>query len=35
LLFLVDAQLLPSLAEALSGAGCAAVHVADIDLVTD
>jgi predicted nuclease of predicted toxin-antitoxin system len=34
LLFLVDAQLPPSLAEALSGAGCAAVHVADTDLVT-
>ncbi|WMT71232.1 DUF5615 family PIN-like protein [Bradyrhizobium sp. Ash2021] len=34
MLFLVDAQLPRSLAEALSGAGCAAVHVADIDLVT-
>jgi predicted nuclease of predicted toxin-antitoxin system len=33
LLFLVDAQLPPSLAEAVSGAGCEAVHVADLNLV--
>jgi predicted nuclease of predicted toxin-antitoxin system len=33
LLFLIDAQLPPSLAEALSGAGCEAVHVADLNLV--
>jgi predicted nuclease of predicted toxin-antitoxin system len=34
LLFLVDAQLPPSLAEALSDVGCEAVHVADLGLVT-
>jgi predicted nuclease of predicted toxin-antitoxin system len=34
LLFLVDAQLPPSLAEALRDAGYQAVHVADIDLLT-
>jgi len=33
LLFVVDAQLLPSLAEALSDAGCQAVHVADLGLL--
>jgi predicted nuclease of predicted toxin-antitoxin system len=32
LLFLVDAQLPPSLAVALRGAGCQAVHVADLGL---
>jgi predicted nuclease of predicted toxin-antitoxin system len=34
LLFLVDAQLPPALAEALRGAGLEAIHVADIGLVT-
>jgi predicted nuclease of predicted toxin-antitoxin system len=33
LLFLVDAQLPPSLAEALRQAGCQAVHVADLGLL--
>ena len=33
MLFLVDAQLPPSLAEALRKAGCQAVHVIDIGLV--
>jgi predicted nuclease of predicted toxin-antitoxin system len=34
LLFLIDAQLPPSLAEALRQTGCQAVHVADIDMLT-
>jgi predicted nuclease of predicted toxin-antitoxin system len=34
LLFLVDAQLPPALAEALRQAGCQAFHVADIGLLT-
>jgi predicted nuclease of predicted toxin-antitoxin system len=34
LLFLIDAQLPPSLAEALRNAACPAVHVADLDLLT-
>jgi predicted nuclease of predicted toxin-antitoxin system len=34
LFFLVDAQLPPSLAEALRHAGCQAVHVADLGLLT-
>ena len=34
MVFLIDAQLPPSLAGALSGAGCEAVHVADIELVS-
>jgi G:T/U-mismatch repair DNA glycosylase len=34
LLFLIDAQLPPSLAEALRQAGCQALHVADIGLLT-
>jgi predicted nuclease of predicted toxin-antitoxin system len=34
LLFLIDAQLPPSLADALRGAGCEAVHVADFGLLT-
>ena len=34
MLFLVDAQLPPSLAEALRNAGCQAVHVADLGLLT-
>lgn len=34
MLFLIDAQLPPSLAGALRDAGCEAVHVADIDLQT-
>jgi predicted nuclease of predicted toxin-antitoxin system len=33
LLFLVDAQLPPLLAESLRGAGCQAVHVGDLDLL--
>ncbi|MGA9091168.1 MAG: DUF5615 family PIN-like protein [Bradyrhizobium sp.] len=33
MLFLVDAQLPPSLAEALRQAGCQAVHVADLGLL--
>lgn len=33
MLFLVDAQLPPSLAEALRDAGCEAVHVAELDLL--
>jgi predicted nuclease of predicted toxin-antitoxin system len=33
LLFLIDAQLLPSLAEALRQAGCQAVHVIDLGLL--
>jgi predicted nuclease of predicted toxin-antitoxin system len=33
LLFLVDAQLPPLLAEFLRGAGCQAVHVGDLDLL--
>jgi predicted nuclease of predicted toxin-antitoxin system len=35
LLFLVDAQLPPVLAEALRGTGFEAIHVADIGLVTE
>jgi predicted nuclease of predicted toxin-antitoxin system len=34
LLFLIDAQLPPSLAEALRSSGCQAVHVADLGLLT-
>lgn len=34
MLFLVDAQLPPSLAEALRNAACQAVHVADLGLLT-
>jgi predicted nuclease of predicted toxin-antitoxin system len=34
LLFLIDAQLPPLLAEALRNAGCEAVHVADLGLLT-
>ena len=34
MVFLIDAQLPPSLAGALSGARCEAVHVADIELVS-
>jgi predicted nuclease of predicted toxin-antitoxin system len=33
LLFLIDAQLPPSLAEALRSAGCEAVHVVDLGLL--
>ena len=33
MLFLIDAQLPPSLAEALKRAGCQAIHVADIGLL--
>ena len=33
MLFLIDAQLLPSLAEALRQAGCQAVHVIDLGLL--
>jgi predicted nuclease of predicted toxin-antitoxin system len=34
LLFLIDAQLPPSLAEALRSSGCEAIHVADLGLLT-
>jgi predicted nuclease of predicted toxin-antitoxin system len=34
LLFLIDAQLPPSPAEALRNAACEAVHVADLGLLT-
>jgi len=34
LLFLIDAQLPPALAEALRNAACEAVHVADLGLLT-
>ena len=34
MLFLIDAQLPPSLAVALRDAGCEAVHVADVGLLT-
>ena len=34
MLFLIDAQLPPSLAEALRQAGCQAVHVIDLGLLT-
>jgi predicted nuclease of predicted toxin-antitoxin system len=34
LLFLIDAQLPPSLAEALRNYGCQAIHVADVGLLT-
>jgi predicted nuclease of predicted toxin-antitoxin system len=34
LLFLIDAQLPPSLGEALRQTGCQAVHVADINMLT-
>ena len=34
MLFLIDAQFPPSLAEALRSSGCQAVHVADLGLLT-